>query len=156
MKRRPRISVIGSGHCDETTAAVAREVGRRIADAGCDLVCGGLGGVMHTVAKGAQNLGGRTIGILPGSSPDDANSAIDVPIATGLGQMRNALVVANGDVVIAVEGSSGTLSEVGFALKAGKAVIAIGAYADMAGVIAATSARQAVDLALRHIADDAH
>ncbi|WP_115864110.1 TIGR00725 family protein [Halorussus litoreus] len=110
-----RISVIGGGTVSDTQATIAEEVGRRLAERGHDLVCGGLGGVMEAACRGASEAGARTIAILPGEDPRAANPHVDVPIATGLGHARNALVVLNGDAVIAVDGGVGTLSEVGFA-----------------------------------------
>lgn len=151
MNRKARISVIGAGTCDDSVAQTAHELGTRIARAGYDLVCGGLGGVMQAAARGAHEAGGHTIGILPGSSPSDANPHIETPIATGLGQMRNMLVVMNGDAVIAVEGGAGTLSEVALALKSGKTVIAIGKYSELDGVLSARGPQEAVALAARHI-----
>jgi len=116
-----RVSVIGGGTVPDAQASIAEEVGRRLAERGHTLVCGGLGGVMEAACRGAREAstagesGGRTIGILPGEDRSAANPHVDVPIATGLGHARNALVVLNGDAVIAVDGGVGTLSEVGFA-----------------------------------------
>lgn len=144
-----RISVIGAGHCGPDTAAMAERLGAGIAARGWTLVCGGLGGVMTAAAKGARQAGGRTLGILPGLDRGDANPYIETSVATGLGQMRNMLVVANGDVVVAVEGGAGTLSEIGHALKAGRTVVAMGAWKDIPGVIPASGPEEALDLAAR-------
>jgi len=110
-----RVSVIGGGLVDESTANLAREVGRRLAARDHVVVCGGLGGVMAAACEGASAAGGRSIGILPTTDRSDANDHVDTVIATGLGHARNPLVVMNGDAVIAVDGGSGTLSELGFA-----------------------------------------
>ncbi|MFH1389567.1 MAG: TIGR00725 family protein [Candidatus Margulisiibacteriota bacterium] len=110
------IAVIGESHASAEIAKLAEEVGIEIGKAGAVLVCGGLKGVMEHVAKGAKSAGGTTIGILPGSKRDDANPYIDYPIVTGIGYARNKLVVKTGQAVIAVGGSYGTLSEIGFAL----------------------------------------
>jgi hypothetical protein len=110
-----RVSVVGGSTVTESAAETAAAVGRRLADSGHTVVCGGLGGVMEAVCRGASDAGGRTIGILPSDDPADANPYDDVPIATGLGHARNALVVMNGDAAIAVDGGGGTLSELGFA-----------------------------------------
>ncbi|MCO8243261.1 MULTISPECIES: TIGR00725 family protein [unclassified Haladaptatus] len=110
-----RVSVIGGGTVTETEAELAVEVGRLLAERDHTVVCGGLGGVMEAVCRGAQVAGGRTVGILPGTDRDAANPYVDVAIATGLGHGRNSLVVMNGDAVIAIDGGSGTLSELGFA-----------------------------------------
>lgn len=110
-----RVSVVGGGVVPEETASVAREVGRLLAERGHVVVCGGLGGVMEAACEGAREEGGTTVGILPGEDPAAANPHVTVPVATGLGHGRNALVVMNGDAVIAVDGAAGTLSEVAFA-----------------------------------------
>ena len=110
-----RVSVIGGSTISEREAEAAAELGRLLAESGHTVVCGGLGGVMEATCRGASSAGGRTIGILPSDDPADANPYVDVPIATGLGHARNALVVMNGDAVIAVDGGSGTLSELGLA-----------------------------------------
>ena len=146
-----RISVIGAGRCGPEVRDVARRLGAGIALRGWTLVCGGLGGVMNAAARGAGEAGGRTIGIVPGLDPADANPYIQTSLATGLGQMRNLLVVANGDLAVAVEGGYGTLSEIALALKHGKPVVAIGAWKDIPGVVAARSAEEALELAEREL-----
>jgi len=111
-----RVSVIGGSSVDEETYATAEELGERLADRGHEVVCGGRTGVMEAVCRGASEAGGHTIGILPGGDPGAANAYVDTPIATGLNHARNPLVVMNGDAAIAVDGGSGTLSELGHAL----------------------------------------
>lgn len=118
-----RIAVAGAGDADAELAAVAEEVGRRIADAGAVLICGGLSGVMEAAARGCAGAGGLTIGFLPGSDAGSANPYIRIPLPTGLGEARNVLVARTGDVVIAVGGHWGTLSEVAMARKVGVPVI---------------------------------
>ncbi|MBD3315917.1 MAG: TIGR00725 family protein, partial [Chitinivibrionales bacterium] len=86
-------------------------------------VCGGLGGVMEAAAKGAKSAGGTVVGILPGENADDANASVDIAIPTGMGIARNVLVVRAADVVIALPGSYGTLSETAVALSLRKTVI---------------------------------
>ncbi|MFW6321256.1 MAG: TIGR00725 family protein [Halohasta sp.] len=111
-----RISVIGSGSAlDAETAADAEAVGRLLAERGHTLVCGGMAGVMEAACRGAAEAGGETIGILPVDDPAAANEYVTTPIATGLGHARNVLVPLNGEAVIAIAGSGGTLSELGFA-----------------------------------------
>ncbi|WP_461209585.1 TIGR00725 family protein [Desulfocurvus sp. DL9XJH121] len=148
-----RISVIGSGRCGQETQALARELGAGIAARGWTLVCGGKEGVMRAAAQGAVENGGKTVGILPGLDPRDANPYIQTAVATGLGQMRNMLVIANGDVAVAVEGGAGTLSEIGHALKHGRKVVALGAWKDLPGVIPADGPGEALDLAARILAE---
>ncbi|MEW6188738.1 MAG: TIGR00725 family protein [Actinomycetota bacterium] len=121
------ISVIGAGQCDDKIYGIAYEVGKLIAQRGAILVCGGLGGVMEAACKGAKSAGGLTVGILP-TEERHANSYVDVAIPTGMGEARNALVVRAGQVVIAIGGEFGTLSEIGLALKMGKSVVGIGTW----------------------------
>jgi uncharacterized protein (TIGR00725 family) len=122
-------------------------VGRLLAERGAVLVCGGLGGTMEAACRGARGAGGTTIGILPGLDRADANPYVDVAVPTGLGEARNALVVRAADVVIAVGGGYGTLSEIALALKAGKRVIGLGTW-EIEGVARADGAEAAVAAAL--------
>ncbi|MFD1633890.1 TIGR00725 family protein [Haloplanus ruber] len=110
-----RVSVIGGSTVDERTAERTRTLGELLGERGHVVVCGGLGGVMEAVCAGATRAGGETVGILPTADPDDANAYVDTAIATGMGHARNAMVVMNGDAVVAVDGGPGTLSELGFA-----------------------------------------
>jgi TIGR00725 family protein len=139
-----RVSVIGGSAVPPDTAAVTAELGRTLADRGHTVVCGGLGGVMEAVCRGARAAGGETIGILPTDRRADANPHVSVPIATGLGHARNALVVLNGDAAIAVDGSGGTLSEIGLALAHGRPVAGLDTH-DVDGVKAVGSPAAAVD-----------
>lgn len=123
-----RVSVIGGGRATDEAYATAREVGRLVGERGHTVVCGGLGGVMEAACRGAREVGGHTVGILPGERPGAANEYVETPIATGLGNARNVLVALNGDGVVAVDGATGTLSEVGHALDFGKPVAGIGAH----------------------------
>jgi len=144
------IAVVGAGSAEADTLNTAEAVGRAIAERGAMLVCGGLGGVMAAAAKGAKSAGGTTIGILPQPYRHDANPYIDVPIATGFGEGRNVFIIRTADVVIAVGGEYGTLSEIALALKSGKAVIGLGTW-DIKGILKADSPEHAVDLALINI-----
>lgn len=119
------IAVIGSAQCDDETCKKAYRVGKAIAEAGAVLVCGGLGGVMDAAAEGAKSANGLTVGILPDHNRIGASRFLDVSIPSGMGEMRNALVVRSSDALIAVCGEFGTLSEIGFALKTGKPVVGL-------------------------------
>ena len=112
MAQRPIfIAVIGAGNAaPESALNAAEEVGRLLAGRGATVVCGGLNGVMEAVSRGARQAGGRTIGVLPGDDHEAANEWTDIPIPTGLGYARNAVVVKTGDAVIAIGGAFGTLS----------------------------------------------
>lgn len=124
-KQRNFISVVGESEASKEIYLLAEEVGRLIAKARAVLVCGGLKGVMEAAAKGAKSEGGQTVGILPGSKREEANPFIDIPVVTGLGYARNKLVVKTGQVVIAIGGKYGTLSEISFALGYGIPVIGL-------------------------------
>jgi uncharacterized protein (TIGR00725 family) len=147
LRRRIRIAVIGGSRPDPQAAEAALEVGRLIARAGAVVVCGGLGGVMEAASRGAREEGGLVIGILPGNSLADANRWVDMPLATGLGYTRNALVVMNADAVIAVDGEYGTLSEIAYGKIHGRKVVGLGTLA-VRGVEAAATPDEAVRLAL--------
>ena len=112
------------------------------------LVCGGLGGVMQAAARGAKQAGGLTVGVLPSYDAQSANSFIDIPIVTGMGHARNVIIAATAHALIAMSGAHGTLSEIAFGLKLGKRVISLGRESSPAGVVPASSAREAVRMAL--------
>jgi uncharacterized protein (TIGR00725 family) len=153
LRRRLRIAVIGGSRpgnpvvADRQAVETAFEVGRLIARAGAVVVCGGLGGVMEAACRGAKEEGGLTIGLLPGSSPADANPWVDVPVATGLGYTRNALVVMNADAVIAVDGEYGTLSEIAYGKIHGRRVVGLATW-EVKGVEPAATPEEAVRMAL--------
>jgi len=119
------VAVIGSASCDQEGTALAEAVGREIARRGAVLVCGGRGGVMEAACRGAKAEGGITVGILPGTDRQEANPYVDIPIVTGLGEARNALIVRTADAVVAIRGGYGTLSEIGLALKMGRPVVGL-------------------------------
>lgn len=119
------IGVVGTGETDEVTDRLAEDVGRLLAEQGAVLVCGGLGGVMAAACRGARSAGGVTVGLLPGDRREDANPYVSVAIATGLGEMRNPLIVRAVDALVAIGGGAGTLSEIAFARKTGRPVVGI-------------------------------
>ena len=129
---------------------LAERVGEELARRGVVLVCGGLGGAMEAACRGARGAGGLTVGILPGSDRSAANPFVDVALATGLGEARNALVAGTADAMIAVGGGYGTLSEIAFALRAGKPVVGVAGW-EIEGMTPAASAEEAVTLALEGI-----
>ena len=110
------ISVIGGYAPPPEAIALAEQVGAELARRGVTVCCGGLAGVMEAACRGAKSAGGTTIGILPGSDPNAANSYVDIPICTSMGYSRNVIVVHTGRAVIAVDGAYGTLSEIAHAL----------------------------------------
>jgi uncharacterized protein (TIGR00725 family) len=139
---------------------LAEEVGRRLAEAGAVVVCGGRGGVMAAVARGAASAGGEVIGVLPGSDPGDANPDCTHVVATGVGNARNLAVVGSGEVVVAIGGEWGTLSEIGHARSIGRTVVALRSWTlggrdrmeGAPGVISAETPEEAVATALAELA----
>lgn len=125
---RAHVGVVGPAQADPGLEAAAEEVGRRLAEAGVVVVCGGLGGVMAAACRGAGAAGGTSVGILPGTDRHDANPWVTVAVPTGLGELRNGLVVRSADVLVALGGGYGTLSEVALALKAGVPVVGLGTW----------------------------
>jgi uncharacterized protein (TIGR00725 family) len=122
------VGVVGGGSCGPDDERVAEEVGRRLAGAGALVVTGGLGGVMAAASRGAQAAGGTTVGLLPGATRAEANEWVSVAVPTGLGELRNLLVVRAVDALVAVGGEYGTLSEIALALKDGLPVVGLGTW----------------------------
>lgn len=122
------VSVIGSHSGTPREIAWAEEVGRLLAQSGIVLVCGGLGGVMEAACRGARSAGGLTVGILPAADRDTGNPFLDVVIPTGMGYARNAIVAYSGEAVIAIGGSSGTLSEIAYATVRNIPVVSLGSW----------------------------
>ena len=142
-----QIGVIGAGNCNESTAMIAEEVGRKIAKRGAVLICGGLGGVMQVAACGAKQEGGTTIGILPGSRREDANPYIDIVILSAMGHARNAIIAQSCDALIAIDGEYGTLSEIALSLKMEKTVVVLESEWEIEGTRVAKDAQEAVNMA---------
>jgi uncharacterized protein (TIGR00725 family) len=122
------VAVVGPADAGDDLLATAHAVGRALAHARAVVVTGGLGGVMAAASRGATEAGGTTLGILPGTDRDDANPWVTYAVPTGLGQARNSVVVLAADVVVAVGGSWGTLTEVAHALRAGRPVVAVAGW----------------------------
>ncbi len=141
------MSVVGSGTVSGELYKKAREVGRLVAERGGTVVCGGHSGVMEAAARGATEAGGVAIGILPDEDRKRANEFLAFSIATGTGHARNLAVVCSGDVVIAVGGEYGTLSEIGLALKVGRPVVALQSWDLGAHASVASSPEEAVEAA---------
>src|SRR5919199_6439440 len=152
---RAWIAIAGPGEAAPWELEAAEEAGAAVAEAGCGLVCGGLGGVMEAACRGARSRGGLTVGFLPGLDRDDANGWVIAALPTGLGEGRNVLVVRAADAVVAIGGGWGTLSEIALALKAGIPVVGVGTWepeiggGSRGGARPGRRARGAVDEALR-------
>jgi uncharacterized protein (TIGR00725 family) len=130
--RQPYVAIIGDrdprGPDAHRILEWAEEVGQLLARDGAAVVTGGLGGVMRAASRGAAGAGGLTIGILPDDDPAEANEYVTIPIATGLGVVRNLVVVTASDAVVAIGGRHGTLSEIGLALRMGRQVVALASW----------------------------
>jgi len=148
------IAVIGDSSCSPEEAKLAESVGELLAQQGAKIVCGGLGGVMEAVCRGAKSKGGLTVGILPGEDPSMANPWVDIPVVTGLGEARNVAVVKSAQAVIAIGGRYGTLSEIAYALKNSIPVIGLNTWSLSRNgrmddsLIRVQSAAEAVDKAI--------
>jgi uncharacterized protein (TIGR00725 family) len=150
MQRRPAIAVIGGGDgASVEVLELAHKVGVEIGAHGATLICGGRGGVMEAAARGTLERGAHTVGILPGYDHGAANPHIEFAIATGMGEARNAAVIGSADAVVALAGEGGTLSEIGFALKIGRPLVALRAWSQIEGIAHADDAATAVGQALR-------
>jgi len=149
----------GGGEISPEIAGLAEEVGREIARHGAALVCGGLGGVMEAACKGASGEGGMTIGILPGDSRRTANPYVKIPIVTGMGHARNVAVVKSSQVIIAIDGGYGTLTEIGHALQCGIPVVGLKTWSMAIDgrpdnkIIIAKSPKEAVEKAMEMVKD---
>lgn len=151
LKRKPIIGVIGASHPSVEGLCMAEAVGRGIAEGGATLVCGGLDGVMQAAAKGAAEAGGEVIGILPGPDKRSANPYVTFAVPTNMGHARNVIIAHTADVLIAIEGEYGTLSEAAIGLKLGKPVFVLPGGPQVAGTVAVASAESAVALALESL-----
>jgi uncharacterized protein (TIGR00725 family) len=157
-QRRPQarvyVAVVGGGRVSEEERDSATRVGRAVAEAGAVVVCGGLGGVMEAACSGAHEVGGLTVGILPGEDRTSANNHVDVALPTGLGEARNALVVRAADVIVAVGGEFGTLSEIALGLATGVPVVGLGTWElarsgkELDAIVHARNPEDAVSIAL--------
>ena len=142
------LGVIGAGTVSAAGYESARRVGQLLAEAGVILVCGGYGGVMEAACRGCQEKGGIALGILPGASRHEANPYVSIPVVTDMGHARNVIIAHTAEVLIAVEGEYGTLSEIAVALKLRRPVIALGRWQNIDGVLKASTPEEAVGLAL--------
>ncbi|HEX6261433.1 MAG TPA: TIGR00725 family protein [Actinomycetota bacterium] len=120
-----QIAVCGPGLATDEEERWAEEAGRRLAEEGAVLLCGGVSGVMDAAARGAREAGGLALGILPGRDLESASEHLSAAVVTGMGEARNALVVRSADAVLAIAGEYGTLSEIALALKMGVPVVGL-------------------------------
>ncbi len=157
--RGPLIAVIGGSSPASEEVSLAQDVGRALGEAGAVLICGGRGGVMEAACRGAKEAGGTTIGILPGPDASEANAYVDIPIVTGIGDARNAIIARTAEVAIAVGGSYGTLSEIALTLGFDTPVIGLRTWmVEREGhppvpIIRVRTAQEAVRQAFAHLQD---
>jgi len=123
------IAVVGASEATEPQVAIAADLGRLIGSRGYVLVTGGLGGVMAAASRGAKEAGGISVGLLPSSDRSTGNEHLSAAIPTGLGELRNGLVVRSADGIIAIGGSWGTLSEIALAVRTDVPIVRIGGWA---------------------------
>jgi uncharacterized protein (TIGR00725 family) len=151
------IAVVGGAQCSREEAKLAEAVGVELAKRGAILICGGLGGVMAAAGKGARSAKGKTVGILPGYTREEANPYVDIPVVTGMGEARNVIVVNSAQAVIAIGGKFGTLSEIAYALRNNIPVIGLNTWSlskkgrSVRSIIAAQNPKEAVEKALAAI-----
>ena len=141
-KQRIIISVIGAHDTEQRVEQLAHDIGKIVAKVGAILVCGGLEGVMEAAAKGCQQAGGTTIGLLPGTSKADANQYIEIALPTSIGYARNAMVACCADIIVALPGSHGTSCEISYGLVYKKPVIDLGRW-DRKGMIRVKNLKEA-------------
>jgi uncharacterized protein (TIGR00725 family) len=147
----PYVGVVGPAEASSQELALAEEVGAGLAELGAIVVTGGLGGVMEAACRGARSERGRTVGVLPGEDRDAANGWVEIALTTGLGELRNGLIVRACDALVAIGGGHGTLSEVALALKLGRPVVGLGTWA-VHGVDEVSTPAEAVDRVARRLA----
>jgi uncharacterized protein (TIGR00725 family) len=151
------VAVVGGAQCSREEAKLAEAVGIELAKRGAILICGGLGGVMAAACKGARSAKGKTVGILPGYTREEANPYVDIPIVTGIGEARNVIVVNTAQAVIAIGGKFGTLSEIAYALRNKIPVVGLNTWSLsksgrlVKSIIAAQNPKEAVEKALAAI-----
>ena len=151
MAHRPYLAVIGPSDATSQQTRAAEAIGRGLADAGAIVITGGLGGVMEAACHGASAAGGTTVAYLPGTDRATANEWVQIALPTGLGELRNGLIVRAADAVIAVGGANGTLSEIALALRTDIPVIGLDTW-DVEGIEHVETPAEAVERALQNAA----
>ncbi|MCW6169482.1 MAG: TIGR00725 family protein [Thermoplasmatales archaeon] len=153
------IGVIGGSTAEKKYLEIAEKIGRLLASRKVVVICGGKNGVMESVSRGVHEAGGTVVGILPGTSSSEGNAYLTVSIPTGIGYARNFLIVRASDALIAIDGSTGTLSEASFALTEGKSVVSIGTHIETklkdgdGKFLSVQTAEQAVELVMKEAQD---
>lgn len=151
---KPRIGVIGASEAGADEYKAAELIGSEIARRGGIVICGGMGGVMEAASKGANSQNGLVVGILPGKNYNEGNEYINIPIVTGFGHGRNIIVVSSSEIIIAIGGSFGTLSEISFALRLNIPVIGLNTWNVSDQIVKSKSPLEAVDKAFSYITNN--
>ena len=154
MAHRPYVAVVGPSDATSQQKRAAEAIGRGLAEAGAILISGGLGGVMEAACHGASTADGTTVGFLPGTDRASANDYLQIALPTGLGELRNGLVIRAADAVIAVGGAYGTLSEIALALRTDVPVVGLDTW-DLEGIEPVGTPAEAVSRALQRATDRA-
>ena len=141
--RKKVVSVIGGKKCSKKVEHLAHNLGKNLAKVVDILICGGLSGTMEAVCQGFKASGGLTIGIIPSYNKNDANKYVDIIIPSGLGLARNILVVKSADIVVALPGEAGTLSEIAYALQFGIPIISLRSW-DISGVVKTATVEEVI------------
>jgi hypothetical protein len=144
-RRSIYLAIVGASNASPEIYGLAMAVGREAAHRGWIVVTGGLGGVMEAAARGAQEVGGLTLGILPGGNRREANPYIQVAVATHIRHARNSIIAHTADALIAVDGEYGTLSEIALGLKLGKPVVGLRVAWDVPGLVRAENSGEAIE-----------
>ena len=147
MAHRPYVAVVGPSDATSKERRAAEAIGRGLAEAGAILITGGLGGVMEAACHGASTADGTTVGFLPGADRASANDYLQIALPTGLGELRNGLIIRAADAVIAIGGAYGTLSEIALALRTDVPVVGLDTW-DVEGIERVNSPEEAVSRAL--------
>ncbi|PZS31905.1 MAG: TIGR00725 family protein [Pseudonocardiales bacterium] len=162
MSGEQYVAVVGPADASEADIAAAYATGAALAARGAVVICGGMGGVMSAVAAGVRSAGGLCVGLLPGDSREGASPDLTVALPTGLGEVRNALVVRAADALVAIGGSWGTMSEIALAVRSGRPAVAVGGWqvvdasgSPVDGVIFAGDPGEAVEAVLALPSTDA-
>lgn len=146
------VAVVGPSSASSAELQAAQAAGVQLGSAGVVVVTGGLDGVMGAATSGAASVGGVTVGLLPGADRSAGHPSLTVALPTGLGELRNALVVRSADAVLAIGGSWGTLSEVALAMRTGVPVVSLGGWS-VAGTHGGPREASTVDEAVRLLLD---
>ena len=148
---RAPVAVIGTRTPTTPQIDAAFAMGRLLAEHRVTVLCGGRSGVMEEVCRGVAEAGGLSIGLLPDDEPEAANPYVTVPLATGIGVARNALIARAASCLVAIGGGHGTLSEIAFALQFKRPVFLLEGAPAVDGAQACPDPNAALDRVARAI-----